>query len=103
NGARNFFASRHQRALVLHWFAALYWKLPVMPEFVECVIDGLGFDCADAAATHGVIEHAVTIPRWPVVFFVRDVVQHGSVPIFSFERSAHDRPEISRDGCAIGN
>src|SRR5947209_8321104 len=56
-----------------------------------------------AAATHRVVEHAVAILPWPVVLPVRDIVQHGGVPIFSFERSAHDRPEVARDGCPIDN
>ena len=101
--SRNLLPSCYQFTLILHRFAAFDWKLPVMPEFVERVIHRLGFAGADAAATHGVVEHAVAIPPWPVVFGVRDVVQHGRIPIFSFERSAHDRPEVPRDGGAIDN
>src|SRR6476660_3328988 len=101
--SRNLLPSCYQFTLILHGFAAFDRKLPVMSEFVERVIHGFRFSRADAAATHRVVEHAVTIPPWPVVFFVRDVVQHGSIPIFSFERAAHDGPEIARDGCAIGN
>src|SRR5439155_17989827 len=72
--SRNLLPSCYQFTLILHWFAAFDWKLPVMPEFVQCVIHGLGFSRADAAATHGVVEHAVTIPPWPLVFSVSDVV-----------------------------
>src|SRR5881628_3444713 len=74
--SRNLLPSCYQFTLILHWFAAFDWKLPMTPEFVERVIHGLGFDRAGAAATHRVVEHAVTIPRWPVVFPVRDIVQH---------------------------
>src|SRR4029077_18337875 len=51
NGARNFFASRHQRALILHGFAAFDWELPVMREFENRVEHGLSLNDVDAAAT----------------------------------------------------
>src|SRR5947208_7978601 len=72
--SRNLLPSCYQFTLILHRFAAFDWKLPVMPEFVERIIHGLGFADADAAAAHGVVEHAVTIPPWPLVFGVSNVV-----------------------------
>src|SRR5439155_14617191 len=74
-----------------------------MPKSVERVKHRLSFDRAHAAATHCVVEHAVTILPWTVVIPVSDVVQHRGIPIFSFEWSAHDRPEVASDGCAIDN
>ena len=71
------------------------------PETVERVIHRPGFDRADAAATHRIIKHPVAIRPRPIVLFVGDVVEHGTVAIFSFEGSAHDRPERARNGCAI--
>src|SRR5205807_6379157 len=73
DGARDFFTSRYEGALILHRFAAFDRKFPMTPEFIERVIHGLCFTDAHAAATHRVVEHAVTIPRWPVVFPVRDI------------------------------
>src|SRR5438128_784360 len=64
NGARNFFGSCYQHAFILHWFRALDWEFPMMPEFVEGVIHGLGLDGIHAAATHRVVEHAVAILPW---------------------------------------
>src|SRR5436305_10598760 len=54
NRARNFFASRHQFAFIFHRFGAPDGKSPVMAEFVESVVHGLGFGRANPAATHGV-------------------------------------------------
>src|SRR5437870_4474373 len=103
NRSRNLLPPCYQLTLILHRFAAFDRKFPMTPEFIERVIYGLRFSRADAAATHGVVEHAVTIPRWPVVLPVGDIVQQGAIPIFSCERAAHDGPEIARDGCAIDN
>src|SRR6266849_2694720 len=74
NRSRNLLPSCYQLTLILHWFRAFDRKFPMTPEFVERVIHGLCFTDAHAAATHGVVEHAVTIPPWPLVFPVRDVV-----------------------------
>src|SRR6266436_6914355 len=73
-GARNFLAPRHQLAFILHRLGAFDRKFPMMPEPEERVKHGLGFRRAHAAATHGVVEHAVAILPWPVVFAVGDVV-----------------------------
>src|SRR5437870_3936181 len=52
NSAGNFFASRHEGAFIFHRFCAFDAKFPMMPEFEESVIHGLGFRWADATATH---------------------------------------------------
>src|SRR5262249_23287597 len=103
NRAGNFFASRYQAAFILHRFAALDGKLPMMPEFVESVVHGLSFGPANPATTHGVIKHPVTILPRSVVLVVRDVVQHRSIAIFAFKGSTHDRPEVPWNRCAIDN
>src|SRR6266446_809119 len=103
NSAGNFFASRHERAFIFHRFRAFDRKLPMMPELEESVIHGLGFGSTNATATHGIIKHPVAILPRPLVLAVGDVVQHRSIPIFPFEWSTHDRPEISWKGCAIDN
>ena len=101
--ARNRLGSRHQLSVKLHRFRAFDWKFPVMPESVERVKHGLGFNGAHPAATHGVVEHAVAILPWPLLVPVRDIVQHGSISIFSFEWPAHERPEVARNGRPIDN
>src|SRR4029077_15268081 len=101
NRARNFFPSRHESALVLHRFGAFDREFPMMPKSVERVKHGLRFSAAHTAATHGVVEHAIAILPRPIVFAVSDVMQYRSVPIFSLKRSAHDRPQITRNGRAI--
>src|SRR5206468_12867048 len=101
NRARNFFASRHELAFIFHRFGAFDGKFPMMPEFVESVIHGLGLGRANPAATHGVIKHPVTILPGALVLAVRDIMQHRSIPISSFKGPAHDRPKIPRNGCAI--
>src|SRR5436309_14519562 len=103
NRPRNFFSSRHESALVLHRFGAFDREFPMMPKSVERVEHGLRFSAADPTATHGVVEHAIAILPWPVVFAVSDIMQYRSVPISSFEWSAHDRPQITRNGRAIDN
>src|SRR5207249_8509452 len=75
NRAGNFFPSRHERTLILHWFGAFDREFPMMPKSVERVEHGLRFSAADPTATHGVVEHAIAILPRPVVFAVRDVMQ----------------------------
>jgi hypothetical protein len=99
HGSRN--GSCHRRSADLHCSCAFDRKFPVISESIQSVIDRLSLDTADATATHGVVEHAVAILPRPVLLPVCDIVQHGGIPIFSLERSAHDRPEITRDGCPI--
>src|SRR5438105_5197614 len=101
NRAGNLFPSRHQTALVLHWLGASDREFPMMPKSVERVKHGLRFSAAHTAATHGVVEHAIAILPRPVVFAVSDIMQYRSVPIFSLKRSAHNRPQIARNGRAI--
>src|SRR5436305_8231407 len=103
NRARNRLGSRDQLPVKLDRFRTFDRKLPVMPESVERVKHGLCFSGAHPAAAHGVVEHAVAILPRPFLVPVRDIVQHGGVPISSFERSAHERPEVPRNGRAIDN
>src|SRR2546430_13077622 len=42
-------------------------------------------------------------PPRSTLFPYTTLFRSRSIAIFSFERSAHDRPEIARDGCAIDN
>src|ERR1044071_3631345 len=74
-----------------------------MPEFVERVKHRLRFNGAHSAAAHGIVEHAVAVLPRSFLVPVRDVVQHGGVPISSFEGPTHDRPEVTRNGGAIDN
>src|SRR6266496_366835 len=99
DGSRN--SSCYRLAFELHWLPAFDREFPVIPESIQGVIHGLGFHCAHATATHRVVKHAVAIPPRPIALPVSDIVQHGSVPIFPFEWSAHDRPEVTRNGRAI--
>src|SRR5436190_5344002 len=101
--ARNFFPSRHESALIFYRFGAFDREFPMMPKPVERVKHGLRFSAAHTAATHGIVEHAIAILPWPLLFAVSDVMQYRSVPISSFEWSAHDRPQITRNGRAIDN
>src|SRR5215472_6486275 len=75
----------------------------MMPELKESVIHGLGLYRVHPAATHGVVKHPVAILPWPIVLFICDVVQHCSVSILTFERPAHDRPEIAWKRRSVGN
>ena len=72
-----------------------------MPEFVERVKHGLSFNSAHPAAPHGEVEHAVAILPGALLVPVRDIVQHRGIPVSSFERPAHDRPEVAWNRCAI--
>src|SRR6266567_1532970 len=93
DGAWNLLASCYHLTFKFHRFPAFDWKFPMVPESVERIIHGLGFDRAHTAATHRIVKHAVAILPRTVVLPVSDVVQHGSVPIFPFKWPAHDRPE----------
>ena len=72
--ARDRLGSRYQLPFILHRFRAFDWKFPVVSELIECVKHGLSFSGAHPAATHGVVEHPVTILPRAVVFAVGDVV-----------------------------
>src|SRR2546423_1845841 len=95
--------SRVSLGLVLHRLRAFDRKFPMTPKPVERIKHGLCLSGADAAATHGVVEHAVAILPWSFVFSICDIMQYGSVPVFSFKRPAHDGPEVSRYRCAVDN
>src|SRR2546423_4867131 len=87
NSAGNFFASRHERAFIFHRFRAFDRKFPMMPELEESVIHGLGFGSANAATTHGIIKHPVAILPRALVLAIGHIMQHRSIPIFSFNWS----------------
>src|SRR4029079_4126340 len=99
--ARNRLGACNELSIKLHWFRAFDWKFPVTPEFVERVKHGFRFNGTHSAAAHGVVEHAVAILPRPFLVPVRYIVQHGGVPISSFEGSSHDRPEVTGNGCAV--
>src|SRR6266699_1422530 len=76
---RNFFSPCDHRSLELHWFRAFDRELPMVPEARECV------------------KHRVAILPRPIVLPIGNIVQHGCVPILSFERPTHDRPKRAGD------
>src|SRR5205814_6020265 len=94
---RNFFPSCHHRPLELHWFRAFDREFPMMPETVERIKHRLRFHRTYATAAHCVVKHPVAILPWAIVLVISSIVQHRSVPIFSFKRPAHYRPERARD------
>ena len=102
DGARNRLGARHQLPFKLHRFCAFDWKFPVMPEFVERVKHRLGFNWRSRRCNAWRSRTCGRNPATAVCLFpIRDIVQHGGIPISSFEGSAHDRPEVARDGRAI--
>src|SRR5882724_5592925 len=90
-------SSGYHRPADFYRFPAFDRKFPVISEPIQGVIHGLGFNGANAAASHGVVKHPVAILPRPIVLLISNIVQHGSLPIFSFKRSAHYRPERARD------
>src|SRR6267378_3968385 len=103
NRLGNLLSSSYHLSFILHWFRAFDRKLPVMSESVERVKHGLSFNSADPAAPHGEVEHTVAILPGALLVPVCDIVQHRGIPISSFERPAHNRPKITRNGCTIDN
>src|SRR6266699_1847360 len=86
---RNFLPSRNHPPLELHRFSAFDRELPMMPETVKCIKHRLRFHSTYATAAHRVVKHPIAVLPRALVLLIGNVVQNGSVPIFSFKWSAH--------------
>src|SRR3981081_330800 len=84
-----------------HTFRLLDRERAVMPEAVERIKHGFGLERAHTAATHRVVKHPVAFLPQSNVLVVGNIMQNGRVAIFSFERSAHERPKRSWDRRAV--